>query len=456
MVRIERLVIMLLGIALLRAWWKLYRGKVKRWWKRIKDHLPRHWQPKSPEDCPLCRIETQTMKQVDQLERPVAYSESKSVRGRKKQLDTTGMACPNEACVYFGERDANRHALIGYGKLGQDKTNQRWMCAACQTTFSCRKGTPLYYAKTAPTVIANALWWLAEGVDISVLVRKLGYHEETLAHWLNQAGEHAARWHTETFLNLTFDLIQMDELYTKVKEAEKARWLWLAIDPVSKALPALHLGGRQATDAYSLVHDLKQRLHPNCVPAFTTDGLRTYFHAITAHFGWWFRPPRARKDHWHVHDALQYGQLVKRRERRQVTYTITRMLWGKRQDLYDTLEKQGFRRLIQTAFIERVNLTIRQGVSLLTRRTWSLPQTDQHLLNHVEWWRYYYHWIRPHQMLCEPVPGEKHRRRDRTPAMALGLTDHLWTVEEILRTPVLTPLARSDPAHLATRAALAA
>lgn len=321
--------------------------------------------------------------------------------------------------------------------------------------FSCRKGTSLYYAKTDPAVIADTWWWLAEGVDRSVLVRKLGYHEESLAHWLNQAGEHAARWHAKTFLNLTFDLIQMDELYTKVKGAEKARWLWLAIGPVSKVLPVLHLGGRQAADVYSLVHDLKRRLHPNCVPAFTTDGLRTYFHAITAHFGWWFRPPRARKDHWHVHDELQYGQLVKRRERRQVTYTLTRMLWGKRRDLYALLEKQGFQRLIQTAFIERVNLTIRQGVSLLTRRTWSLAQTDQHLLNHVEWWRCYYHWIRPHQMLREPVPGEIHRHRDRTPAMVLGLTDHLWTVEEISRTPVLTPLARS-PAHLVDRAALAA
>lgn len=79
---------------------------------------------------------------------------------------------------------------------------------------------------------------------------------QTLAQWLNRAGEHAARWHTARFRNLTFDLIQMGELYAKVKAAEKARWLWLAIDPVRKTLPALHLGGRQAVDAYHLVHDL--------------------------------------------------------------------------------------------------------------------------------------------------------------------------------------------------------
>jgi hypothetical protein len=126
------------------------------------------------------------------------------------------------------------------------------------TTFSSRKGTPLYYAKTDPALIAEALWWLAEGVDISVLVRRFGYHEETLAQWLNRAGEHEAQFHAQTFLHLNFDLIQMDELYAKFKDEEKARWLWLAIDPVSKALPALHLGGRRAADAYQLVHDLKQ------------------------------------------------------------------------------------------------------------------------------------------------------------------------------------------------------
>ena len=119
-----------------------------------------------------------------------------------------------------------------------------------------------------------------------------------------------------------------------------------------------------------------------------------------------------------------------------------------------SLELHGFRRLIQTAFIERVNLTIRQGVSLLTRRTWSLPQTDHHLLHHVEWWRCYYHWIRPHQSLRQPQADQDFQ--DRTPAMVLGLTDHIWTIEEILHTPVLTRLARSDSPPADLDAALAA
>jgi IS1 family transposase len=168
-------------------------------------------------------------------------------------------------------------------------------------------------------------------------------------------GEHSARWHEVLFRDVSIALIQMDELYAKVRGVEEARWLWLAIDPKSKALLALHLGLRRSEDAYILVHKLKKCLHSDCVPAFTTDGLRSYFYAVTAHFGNWFRPPRARKDHWQVDERLLQGQLVKRHERRKLTYTITRMLWGKRKALNDLLEQQGFRQLIQTAYTVSTN-----------------------------------------------------------------------------------------------------
>jgi transposase-like protein len=233
------------------------------------------------------------------------------------------------------------HALVGYGRLGTDKAIQRFKGKACSGTFSSRKGPPLYYVKTATDEVGEVRWYLAEGVDISVLVRRPGHKEETLVQWLNRMGEHRTRLHDLIFRELDLDWVQMDELYVKVRGTDETRWLWLAIDPVSKALPALHLGGRRATDACALVHDLKQRLCATCVPAFTTYGMQAYFHAVTAHIGHWFRPPRARKDHWPVDERLPHGQLVKRRQDRKVKYTITRMLWGKRSALYDVLEQYG-------------------------------------------------------------------------------------------------------------------
>ena len=75
-----------------------------------------------------------------------------------------------------------------------------------------------------------------------------------------------------------------------------------------------------------------------------------------------------------------------------------------------------------TAFIERVNLTFRQGIAGLARDTWSL-MSEPRLLLHAEWFRLYYHLARPHESLREPLPGFKRKYRARTPAMALGVTD---------------------------------
>ena len=89
-----------------------------------------------------------------------------------------------------------------------------------------------------------------------------------------------------------------------------------------------------------------------------------------------------------------------------------------------------------TAFVERVNLTFRQSVAALSRRTWAYAQTERHLRLHCEWFRLYYHLVRAHESLAREVPGLKRRFRPRSPAMALDLTDHLWSVHDLLHHPV--------------------
>jgi len=144
--RLERLLIVLLSGGLAWALWKLYRGKVRRWWRRVKDHMPRQWRPKSPEDCPLCQAEVEVRVVVPATE-VEPYRKRKSTRGRKKTVATQGWACLDETCEYFGVVNEDVHALVGYGKLGEQKDIQRLKCQACEGTFSSRKGTPLYYVK---------------------------------------------------------------------------------------------------------------------------------------------------------------------------------------------------------------------------------------------------------------------------------------------------------------------
>lgn len=89
------------------------------------------------------------------------------------------------------------------------------------------------------------LWFMAEGVDLSVMVRYTGYADATLARWLNKAGQHSHQLHDVLFRGLVIPLAQMDELYARVRSPERSRWLWVVIDPISKALPTIHLGGRK-------------------------------------------------------------------------------------------------------------------------------------------------------------------------------------------------------------------
>jgi IS1 family transposase len=211
------------------------------------------------------------------------------------------------------------------------------------------------------------LWFLSEGVDLAVLVCYSGHAEAPVMRWLERAGQHSETWHRLFMVGLVVAVVQLDEIYTRIHGVGK-RWLWLAIDPLSKVILAVHLGNRRAVDAQAVVHEVKHRLQPGAVlPAFLTDGLRAYFDALTAHFGRWV--PGVRKAHWEPDEQLVYGQLVKRRERRHVVQTIRRVVIGQPCALVQRLVVCGLSGRIQTALIERVNLTLRQGVSLLARRT---------------------------------------------------------------------------------------
>ncbi len=98
---------------------------------------------------------------------------------------------------------------------------------------------------------------------------------------------------------------------------------------------------------------------------------------------------------------------------------------------------------LNTAFVERLNLPVRQGVPALSRRTWATAQKGASLSLHLEWWRGYYHFVRTHRSLRVALPaaqargGQRRgcRYRSRTPAMAAGLTTHRWTVAQFLAVP---------------------
>jgi IS1 family transposase len=177
---------------------------------------------------------------------------------------------------------------------------------------------------------------------------------------------------------------------------------------------------------------------------FTSDGLDLYFYALTAHFGQWVQVVGEKKRHWQVAAELLYGQVKKSYRRRKLAKVERRMRWGTWEAFQARLKTLGVSRTLNTAFVERVNLTIRRGIAALQRRSWSTTQTQQHLELHFAWWRAYYNFARPHRLLRDRLGTPRARRgkqhpqayRRRTPAMAVGVTDHRWSVVEVLSFPL--------------------
>jgi transposase-like protein len=118
---------------------------------------------------------------------------------------------------------------------------------------------------------------MAEGLDVSAAVRVFGHCHTTITTWLTRAGTHSAILHERTFRNLFLAHLQLDELRTRLRSRAHVLWLWVVVDPITKIIPVVHLGSRTQDSAHAVVHEVRQRLDPGCLPIFTSDGLNLYF-----------------------------------------------------------------------------------------------------------------------------------------------------------------------------------
>jgi IS1 family transposase len=280
-------------------------------------------------------------------------------------------------------------------------------------------------------------------VDASALEEVFGVREITIRTWLCRSGMQGKKLHERFMAELVLVHVQLEELWANVKDRGQDIWLWIASDAKTKIIPVMQVGARNQEMAYSVVHELKGRLAAGCVRVFSTDGLKHYFYALTAHFGQW-ETEDGKKQVWILLGEFVYGQVIKHQRRRRTVEVERRVLWGEEKQYQERLKKAGLSGRINTAFVERVNLTIRQCVSKLTRRTWGPAKFTPELMEHLEWWKAYYHFVRPHERLEEELTQPIQRKgkqqprkyRKRTPAMVAGLADRCWTVKELLLYPL--------------------
>ena len=321
------------------------------------------------------------------------------------------------------------------------------------------QGTPLHGKRVAPDLFVWAIGALAEGLGIRAVARVFEVDPNTVLHWLVEVADHAAAFSQYFLHDVRVTQVQLDELFAllsavqagEVSEAEaitrlsrSPHWVWAAIEPVTKLLLTVDVGARTLALAQRVVHQVVQVLTPGGVPLFLTDGFREYPTALLTHFGQWVQPARrqatgpAPTPRWLPRPQLLYAQVVKTVRRRRLVDVTHRVVFGSLEAVNDILAPLGWH--INTAFVERINLTIRQHVAAVGRRVSTLCKGDDGLRQQLALYQVYYNCCLPHTSLRLPLShpepthgtGSAKRWQPRTPAMAAGLTEHVWTLREVL------------------------
>jgi len=309
-------------------------------------------------------------------------------------------------------------------------------------------------------LIVRVLACLAEGLGIRGTARVFEIDPSTVLQWLVDAAEQLRAFSQHVLHDVRVQQVQLDELCAlrsavkdgTVSEAEaiarlerSPQWVWVAMDPESQLLLAIDVGNRTLAMAQRVVHQVVQVLAPDCAPLFLTDGFREYMTALLTHDGQWVQPPRRQSKgpmptpRWMPLPGLLYAQVVKTVRRRRLVAGQHRVVFGTLDAVNDVLAPLGGH--INTAFVERIHLTIRQHVAAVGRRVSTLCQGEDGLRQQLAVFHCYDNCCLPHASVRLPLPqpepthgsGSATQWQPRTPAMAAGLTDHVWTLREVLR-----------------------
>jgi len=378
-----------------------------------------------------------------------------STRGRRRQVDTTRHFCPNPDCPYRG--------WVGWGNLRANghPNGGPWrqlLCVVCRRYFLETLGTLFHGKRASVDLIVRVIACLAEGLGIRGTARVFEVDPQTVLQWLVDAAEQLRAFSQHFLHDVRVRQVQLDELFallSAVKNGEVSaaeaiarlerspQWVWVAMDPESKLLLAVDVGARTLALTQRVVHQVVQVLAPDCAPLFLTDGFKEYLTALLTHYGHWVQPPRqqahgpAPKPRWLPLPQLLYAQVVKTVRRRRLVAVQHRVVFGTLEAVQQVLAACGWQ--IQTAFVERLNLTIRQHIAAVGRRVSTLCKGEEGLRQQLAVFHCYYNFCLPHASVRWPLlpeltdgSGTAMQWQPRTPAMAAGLTDHVWTLREVL------------------------
>ena len=371
-----------------------------------------------------------------------------------------GQPCPNPDCTYAQMINrGNIRAISTY--LTQSGKRRIFQCTKCGTPFSETRDTVFFDLKTPEEKVMMALKMLLVKVDLAGISFVLGVTEETVLAWLQRAAHKAEEINAHLLRDLPVTQVQLDEMWSFIKRKHTAQagpdgestalsedgrqWVWISFAPEYRLILAAFVGSRTSESALQLIHMTAAVVLG--VPCFFSDGFSCYLAALIEVYhtlktlprtGKPGRPQQPLKE---PHPELVYGQVIKKTQKGRLQELVYRVRCGAKR-----LEDLGLS--ISPSLLERLNLTLRHALAPLVRKSASFCKDRTQMRRRVVLFQAFYNFARPHMSLRLPLPDQAQhvlgliqpKWLPRTPGMAAGLTDHVWTFRELLT-------AKFEPIH---------
>jgi transposase-like protein len=347
-----------------------------------------------------------------------------------EKMDASKQLCPNLECTSRGQ--------IGQGNIViHQKNRPRYKCKTCGKTFSSRAGTAFEGIRKSEDDFVKVTTLLAYGTPTQAIVHAFELDERTVANWRERAGIHCESVHKEKVEQGILDLIQVqaDEIWVKMRGA--VLWVALAIMVPTRLWIAVEVSKKRNSNLTdNLMRQVRRCARSLCAILICTDGFAAYPKSIIKAFRYKVKdtpgPGASKKVVW---PRLYIATVIKRTAKRRVTEVSRRMSYGQWRKAKRLIKASKGGKKVNTSFIERFNGTIRERFAPLTRKCryaaskMTTVHTGIYLIGCV------YNFCSPHYELSK----SKGYGFSCTPAMASGLTNHVWSVKELLTYKVAPP-----------------
>jgi IS1 family transposase len=349
------------------------------------------------------------------------------------QESYTRFSCPNPQCGRFNRPGEGN--IVHRSWTGRHKHIERLRCTVCSREFSERAGTLMVRSKLPAATVVQLLKCQRWGVCDEGTADICAVDLKTVHRFQGLAAQRAERHHCQSVQHVDVEGVQLDEAHSKLRP-KQVEWVHTALAMGSWFLLWVDFGPRTQDTAAALIAQVVARTRQ--LPLFLTDGWKAYTAAVLQVVGIVYRPRRRGKvgrkpkPRLVAPPTLFYAQVVKiRNTTGRVVEVSRRVVYGGPRRFGKQLRLRQLGATIQTAFMERWYGTLRGLVAPLRRRTRCLSWSRTRHRGKVWLMVSLYNFVMPHKSL-------RQGRTPRTPAMAIGLTDHVWSYEEYIWLPVHT------------------